>query len=67
GVRRMEKWKTKPRFPTFPRGARDDNNEIYLFKPKTEERKSAAARPPHPCQLLCIIKFFHDHSWIGKC
>ncbi|HEY6342353.1 MAG TPA: hypothetical protein VIY49_12740, partial [Bryobacteraceae bacterium] len=46
---------------------RDDDNEIYLFKPKTQERKSAAARPPHPCQLLCVIKFFHDHSWIGKC
>src|SRR5580658_1960750 len=34
---------------------------------QTQERKSAAARPPHPCQLLCVIKFFHDHSWIGKC
>src|SRR5580658_3238053 len=64
---RMKKWKTKPRFPTFPRGARDDDNQICLFKTKTQERKSAAARPPHPCQLLCVIKFFHDHSWIGKC
>jgi hypothetical protein len=50
----MEKWKTKPRFPTFPGGARDDY-EIYLFKPKNQERKSAAARPPHPEVFMIIL------------
>jgi hypothetical protein len=39
-VCRMEKWKTKTRFPTFPRGARDDYNEslLKLQKPRKEGR-----------------------------
>ncbi|HLI83249.1 MAG TPA: hypothetical protein VKV17_04980, partial [Bryobacteraceae bacterium] len=42
----MEKWKTKNRFPTLPRGASDDDHGSGV-EPKTEERKSAATRPPH--------------------
>jgi hypothetical protein len=45
-------WKTKQRFPTFPLGARDDDDGS-LSKPKTKERKSAATRPPHsPSRLF---------------
>jgi hypothetical protein len=31
---RLEKWKTNPRFSTFPPGPRDDDDEFFLFKPK---------------------------------
>jgi len=29
GIARMEKWKTKIRFPTFPRGARNDSYGLW--------------------------------------
>lgn len=65
----MEKWKTKIRFPTFPRGARDD----YCFsvlRTKNQERRSAASRPPHHFSgSSCIGNRigFQDHPSIGKC
>ncbi|MCZ2151231.1 MAG: hypothetical protein LC126_26095 [Bryobacterales bacterium] len=38
GVRRMEKWKTKNRFPTFPPDARDDDGGFLSQKPKKGSR-----------------------------
>ena len=43
---RMEKWKTKVRFPTFPRGARNDSYGLSGSRTKNQEWRSAAARPP---------------------
>jgi len=52
-VHRLEKWKTKKRFPTFPPGARDDDDDFFA-EPKTKERKSAAPRPPHSPNRLSL-------------
>jgi hypothetical protein len=38
---RMEKWKTKIRFPTFPLGARNDGSCFGIFRTYIQERKSA--------------------------
>ena len=32
GRPRMEKWKTKTRFPTFPHAACDDDNSLSVFR-----------------------------------
>src|SRR6516164_8136581 len=37
GVGRLGKWKTSPRFSTFPPGPRDDDDEFLLFKPKPKK------------------------------
>jgi hypothetical protein len=39
GVGRLEKWKTNPRFSTFPPGPRDDDNELPVFKPKNQRKE----------------------------
>ena len=41
GMPRMGKWKTKIRFPTFPRGACDDDRGLSVFRTKNQERRSA--------------------------
>src|SRR6516165_10508091 len=67
---RLEKWKTNPRFSTFPPGTRDDDNQFPIFKPKTKERKSAATRPPHSSIRSPFVRAqtrFHAHPSIGKC
>jgi hypothetical protein len=48
GVHRLEKWKTKKRFPTFPPGARDNNNGS-LSVPKKPKKGS---RPPRGLIIL---------------
>src|SRR5688500_11342057 len=49
GVHRLEKWKTQNRFPTFPLGARDDDDgSLFSFESKNQKKGSRAApRPPH--------------------
>ena len=59
--------KPKPGFPLFHAAHATTTTRSISSNPKPKERKSAAARPPHPSKLLCVIKYFHDHSWIGKC
>jgi hypothetical protein len=44
----MEKWKTKTRFPTFPRAARDYNDYPYL--PNTTNQNQE--RRLHPAQTI---------------
>jgi hypothetical protein len=39
GLRRMEKWKTNNRFPTFPRLASDDDSGLPPANPKTKEKE----------------------------
>jgi len=45
GLRRLEKWKTQTRFPTFPPGARDDDDGFpsQLKDQRKEVDRSAAA------------------------
>jgi len=68
---RMGKWETKIRFPTFPRGARNDGPCFGIFRAKIQERNSAAPRPPsHRFSGSCCIgneTRFQDHRWIRKC
>jgi hypothetical protein len=68
-VRRLEKWKTKDRFSTFPPGARDDNDDC-LSEPKNQRKEVGryaassffkAALPPAEGNR------FHAHLSIGKC
>ena len=44
----MGKWKTKTRFPTFPRTPGDYNYGFVFTKPKDKEDTSAAARLADP-------------------
>src|SRR5215472_3288095 len=73
GVGRLEKWKTNPRFSTFPPGPRDDDDEFLLFKPKPKK----GSRPLRGL-LVLFTPFslrssgraeprFHAHPSIGKC
>jgi hypothetical protein len=49
----LEKWKTKTRFPTFPRGARDDDSTVCLYlEPNTKK----GDRP-----LRGLLLTFQDH------
>src|SRR6202035_220827 len=71
GVHRMEKWKTKKRFPTFPCDARDDNHGFSLSNP-TPKKGSRSLRGLLTLPTFRIILYwnqtrFQDHSWIGKC
>jgi hypothetical protein len=45
GVRRLEKWKTQKRFPTFPPCARDDDDQYFseLKNPRKDVGRSAAS------------------------
>src|SRR5674476_902063 len=68
---RMGKWKTKIRFPTFPRGACDDDLGLSIFRTKNQERRSAASRPPQSrfsgSRSIGNRTQFQDHPSIGKC
>ena len=66
-LRRMEKWKTQTRFPTFPRGASDDDDGSGL---QTKNRRKDVGR----CAAFSLLRFrahrqsrFHAHPSIGKC
>src|SRR6516162_1816281 len=73
GVGRLGKWKTSPRFSTFPPGPRDDDDEFLLFKPKPKK----GSRPLRgllvlftPLSLRSSGRAeprFHAHPSIGKC
>jgi hypothetical protein len=63
----MEKWKTKSRFPTFPRGASDDDDGSPL---NPQNRRKEASR----CAASLFLLFcaqpqarFHAHPSIRKC
>ena len=68
GFAAMEEWKTKSRFPTFPQPLAMMALVLSL-KTKNQERKSAAARPPHSLSVLPKVKRnrFHAHLSIRKC
>src|ERR1035437_5513083 len=51
----MGKWKTKIRFPTFPRGACDDDRGLSVFRTKNQERRSARF-------AASSITFFRIHA-----
>src|ERR1035438_3873183 len=55
GMPRMGKWKTKIRFPTFPRGACDDDRGLSVFRTKNQERRSARF-------AASSITFFRIHA-----
>src|ERR1035441_7776989 len=55
GMPRMGKWKTKIRFPTFPRGACDDDRGLSVFRTKNQERRSARF-------AASFITFFRIHA-----
>ena len=71
GMPRMEKWETKIRFPTFPRGACDDECDLSVFRTRNQERRSAAPRPPQHrfsgSRSIGNGTRFQDHTSIGKC
>src|ERR1035441_4751645 len=48
-------WKTKIRFPTFPRGACDDDRGLSVFRTKNQERRSARF-------AASSITFFRIHA-----
>src|ERR1035441_8506744 len=66
----MGKWKTRNRFPTSPRGARDDDLFLYPTHKNTERSTAGHARPHlrFSCSLCIRTKLqFHAHPSIGKC
>src|SRR6266849_5400817 len=69
GVHRLEKWKTQNRFPTFPPGARvDDDGSVSTPKPKTKRKevgRYAASSFSYPA--LPPVERFHAHPSIRKC
>src|SRR5579862_403701 len=65
-LRRMEKWKTKTRFPTFPRGASDDDDGCCL---QPQIRRKEVGRYAASSLLFCAHPQprFHAHPSIRKC
>jgi hypothetical protein len=62
-----------PAAPLKPEGRGNADEDCGFYSnTQTQERKSAAARPPHPQSFHTHLALesksrFHAHPWIGKC